>query len=247
MGRAIKITAQGQEFAYEYQDNGTSGSVIGTYPNGITQTVELDNLGDLSSLVYQKSAEQLAKFGYDFDVAGDLVGLQTTEPMPAESNSYRATYNNVNQIATYNGVADVFDYDADGNLIAGVLAGGEMFSASYDAENRLTSMLFTQDGVQIEERFTYNYRHQLVKYSRLENGAIVAEKKFVRLGLLELQERDGSDTVVAENSWRLDKPGGIGGLLLRTAGEQSYTYVTNHLGHVTGSTVVFKSLCHSYS
>ncbi|MHA2937680.1 hypothetical protein ACXJY6_05205 [Vibrio sp. RC27] len=80
--------------------------------------------------------------------------------------------------------------------------------------------------------FLYNYQHQLVEYSRLENGELVAEKKFVRLGLLELQELDGSEAVVAENSWRLDMPGGVGGLLLRSSGNEKYTYATNHLGHV---------------
>ncbi len=38
--------------------------------------------------------------------------------------------------------------------------------------------------------------------------------------------------MVAENSWRLDMPGGVGGLLLRSSGSDKYTYVTNHLGHV---------------
>ena len=30
----------------------------------------------------------------------------------------------------------------------------------------------------------------------------------------------------SENSWRLDRPGGVGGLLLRTEGGQEYSYIT---------------------
>jgi RHS repeat-associated protein len=231
LGRSNQIVAQGKTFSFNYTDSGNAKETV-NYPNGITQEISIDSTGDLESIDYQKSGSSIADFGYQFDVAGDIVGLDSSEEIPFESQSFTATYNNVNQIKTYNGDSGVFDYDADGNLISGKLADGEIFTAEYDAENRLTSMSFIRDGVSIEERFSYNYNHQLVSYSRYDNGELASEKNLVRLGLLEMQERDGSDTVIAENSWRLGKPGGIGGLLLRTEGDQEYSYITNHLGHV---------------
>ena len=59
-------------------------------------------------------------------------------------------------------------------------------------------------------------------YERTVNGTLVESKQFVRLGLLELQERNGSGDVIAENAWRLDAPGGIGGLLVRKSGDNKY-------------------------
>ncbi|WP_367990202.1 RHS repeat-associated core domain-containing protein [Vibrio sp. NTOU-M3] len=56
----------------------------------------------------------------------------------------------------------------------------------------------------------------------------------MRLGLVELQERDSQDNVLAENVWRLDMPGGVGDLIARVEGNQHYSYLTNHLGHVYG-------------
>ncbi|WP_367990200.1 hypothetical protein AB2S62_16510 [Vibrio sp. NTOU-M3] len=108
------------------------------------------------------------------------------------------------------------------------------FTASYDAENRLISIAFSKDGVAVEERFTYQFNHFLAKYERLENNQSVETKHFVRLGLVELQERDSQDNVLAENAWRLDMPGGVGGLIARVEGNQHYSYLTNHLGHVYG-------------
>ncbi len=146
LGRPSKVIAQGKTFEFSYTDEGDSADATVTYPNGITQSVELDSIGDLKALRYQKGATLLSDFGYEFDVAGDLVGLHTSEPMPFEPGSYKTTYNSVNQIKTFNGEEGVFTYDADGNLTSGLLAGGETFTAAYDAENRLTSIAFTYSG-----------------------------------------------------------------------------------------------------
>ncbi len=61
---------------------------------------------------------------------------------------------------------------------------------------------------------------------------MVQDKQFVRLGLVELQQRDGQGQVVQEYAWDLSAPGGIGGLLITQANKESFTYLYNHLGHV---------------
>ncbi len=127
-----------------------------------------------------------------------------------------------------------FVYDADGNLVQGKLGGGVPFLAEYDAENRLTSMSFSKNGVSIEERFYYQYDLMLAKYERFENGTLNETKHFVRFGLLELQERDAANNVIAENVWRIDSVGGVDGLVARQKQADHYSYLTNHLGHVYG-------------
>ena len=233
-GRVTDINALGEVFSYTYNDTKTAPEVITTYPNGLRQVTTVNKEGDLAGIDYFKGDTSLAQFGYEFNVAGKISSLDTTEPFSAEPVSFKATYNEVNQIRTYNGQSGVFIYDQDGNVVNGVLADNTPFEAEYDAENRLTSIQFTYDNSIIRESFSYSFQHFMTGYERTVNGTLVESKQFVRLGLLELQERNGSGDVIAENAWRLDAPGGIGGLLVRKSGDNKYTYMTNHLGHVYG-------------
>ncbi|WP_258186906.1 RHS repeat-associated core domain-containing protein, partial [Vibrio sp. 10N.286.45.A3] len=108
------------------------------------------------------------------------------------------------------------------------------FEADYDAENRLTAIRFEKSGTQIEERFEYGHDHFLRVYQRFESNIKTLEKRFVRLGLIELQERDSENNVLANNIWRPDRKGGVAGLLMRQQSQQNIYYMTNHLGHVYG-------------
>ncbi|MFS1442854.1 MULTISPECIES: hypothetical protein [unclassified Vibrio] len=71
-------------------------------------------------------------------------------------------------------------------------------------------------------------------YQRFESNIKTLEKRFVRLGLIELQECDSENSVLANNIWRPDRKGGVAGLLMRQQSQQNIYYMTNHLGHVYG-------------
>lgn len=106
------------------------------------------------------------------------------------------------------------------------------FEAEFDAENRLIKLSFTRGDTQYRETFAYGYDHMLAQYQLYKNKALVEEKQFVRLGLVEPQQRNAQGEVVQEYAWDKSAPGGIGGLLVAKTSSDIYTYVYNHLGHV---------------
>lgn len=234
LSRLKQISALEQVFDLTYNDTADDVSASLTYPNDVVQTLSFDSVGDISQLQYKRGDSKIAEFTFGFDVAGNITQLQTSESLPFEPVQPKASYNVLNQIKSWNGNTDVFAYDADGNLIRGLLPDNIPFTADYDAENRLVSIQFEKEGRSIEERFEYGYDHFLRVYQRFENSSKVVEKRFVRLGLIELEERDAQDNTLAKNIWRPDRPGGVGGLLMRQQNSQNYYYLTNHLGHVYG-------------
>ncbi|HFQ5191456.1 TPA: RHS repeat-associated core domain-containing protein, partial [Vibrio vulnificus] len=233
-GRLTSISALEQVFEITYDDTPQNVASRLKYPNGIEQVLSFDDIGDLSKLEYQKGENKVGEFTFGFDVAGKLTQLESNELLPLESPQKQATYNSLNQISSWNGDSKAFVYDADGNLTRGLLPGETPFEADYDAENRLTTIRFEKNSTQVEERFEYGHDHFLRVYQRFENNIKVEEKRFVRLGLIELQERDSENNVLANNIWRPDRKGGVAGLLMRQQSNQNIYYMTNHLGHVYG-------------
>ena len=57
-------------------------------------------------------------------------------------------------------------------------------------------------------------------------------KQFLRLGTIELQERNAQDQMVAENLWNPTAPGGIGGLLVRKVGDNKQYFHYDHIGNL---------------
>ncbi|WP_253918885.1 RHS repeat domain-containing protein [Vibrio sp. Vb339] len=186
----------------------------------------------MNSITYKSKGAVLANYQYRFDDAGQ-VSEQTGTPawfLPKPSSS--AKYNELNQITEWNGDANAFLYDKDGNLIKGILDDGVPFEAEYDAENRLTRLSFTRDNTHYREEFVYAHNNMLAQYQLYKNKMLVEDKQFVRLGLVELQQRNAQGQVVQEYAWDKSAPGGVGGLLVTKTGSNVYTYAYNHLGHV---------------
>ncbi|MCG9752332.1 RHS repeat protein [Vibrio brasiliensis] len=233
-GRLTSVSALEQVFELTYDDTPQNVASRLTYPNGIEQVLSFDDIGDISKLEYRKGEKTVGNFVFGFDVAGKLTQLESSELLPLERPQVQATYNSLNQISSWDGDSKAFVYDSDGNLIQGLLPGETPFFADYDAENRLTEIRFEKNGAQVEERFEYGHDHFLRVYQRFENNIKTAEKRFVRLGLIELQERDSENNVLANNVWRPDRKGGVAGLLMRQQSQQNTYYMTNHLGHVYG-------------
>ncbi|MCI5193369.1 MAG: RHS repeat-associated core domain-containing protein, partial [Candidatus Electrothrix sp. AU1_5] len=64
--------------------------------------------------------------------------------------------------------------------------------------------------------------------------APVTEHRYVLDGFNVLQERDGSNAVLREYTWGLNRGGGIGGLLELRQGGQHYAYLYDGKGNVDG-------------
>ncbi|GAK54248.1 YD repeat protein [Candidatus Moduliflexus flocculans] len=149
--------------------------------------------------------------------------------------------NAVNQLVSRTDPAQTFAYDADGNLTTGftasqpgVTGGGVfLFTATYDAENRLASLTY-KDGKNITQAFQYTYSGDglpaIVK--RLENGVVKEETRFVRDGGLIIQERNASNAVTRQYAWGLNLGGGIGGLLNQRRSGKDYAYLYDANGNV---------------
>ncbi len=108
-----------------------------------------------------------------------------------------------------------------------------MFTAKYDAENRMTSLEYTDSsGVLTARNFATAATGLLAEQTWYENGTPVYTVHIVRDGMLAIQDRDGKNVMLREHTWGLNLGGGIGGLLnLKTAG-QNYAYLYDGKGNV---------------
>ncbi len=232
LGRVATITALGQRFSYQYDHTALSPSVLLTYPNGITQRATYGKNSDLAQLQYRLGENRLADYQYQFDEAGQLAKQTGSSAWALPENNMVARYNDLNQIIEWNGNQATFVYDKDGNPTQGVLKDNIPFTAKYDAENRLTELMFTHNDVQYKEVFGYAYNHMLMQYQLYQDNVLVNTRRFVRLGLIELQQRNAQNEVEQEYSWNLYAPGGIGGLLTTKVANQHYYYLYSHIGSV---------------
>jgi RHS repeat-associated protein len=227
LGRLTQVN----DFTWDYDD--TTPAVTLTYPNGIKHTTTLDAIGDISNRKYANEDITALDIDYGYNNAGELISEKSNRYYPFTTwltlgLKKISQYNPLNQLITQDDTPLV--YDADGNLIEGYLADKTPFTASYDINNQLTSIRFKRDGIDYEERFRYFYTGMLASYELKENGTRTHYRQFLRLGTVEIQERNAQDQVVAQNLWNPTAPGGVGGLLERIAGEKQY-YHYDHNGN----------------
>jgi RHS repeat-associated protein len=108
-----------------------------------------------------------------------------------------------------------------------------MFSAAYDAENRLISLVYTNGGgVVFSNQYLYRWTDFLAETKQYQNGLLTNDIRFLRAGYFPLQERDSNNNVVQEYAWDFRKRGGIGGLLNLIRAGQSYSYTYDGKGNV---------------
>jgi RHS repeat-associated protein len=151
--------------------------------------------------------------------------------LPEQSTTYNT--NAVNQLLSTVTPDQLFDYDDDGNMVQGYTKDGYQFTATYDAENRMTSIQFTDGGGTVHrQEFLYSGDDLVAEQKRYENGTLVDTIRVVRDGMLALQDRDAGNAVVQEYTWGLNLGGGIGGLLNLHQSGQDYAYLYDGKGNV---------------
>ena len=205
-------------------------------PNGSFTSYQYDGLNRLTAISNRRSTgEVINEFLHAYN-AQDLRFSETISNGLAyactTNDMVRYDYNNLNQLLTSAPPSQIFAYDADGNLTQGVCPNGEAFSAVYDAENRLKSIIVTNSGQAIRTEYFYNGYGLLAQAKRYQNLLLSSDTRFVRDAFLTVQERDAGNNVVRGFSWGLHMGGGIGGLLdLRQTG-QNYSYLYDAKGNV---------------
>ena len=240
IGRLETVTQGTRQFKYSYETGKPSPlPQLFTRPEGHYSSYGYNIFGQLASIANKNSSNQVIDartFTYK-DNGSDLIATEEitnglTAPVKQGADSY--DYNLLNQLLKTKNLGQLFSYDADGNMVKGYTSGGFPFNASYDAQNRLTSISFT-DGDGIAKRTEYLYAgDSLISRTREYAGNVLtSDTQFLRSGLLPLQERDGSNTVTRSYLWNPQAPGGIGGLLGMKENNKNYTYLYDGNGNVT--------------
>jgi RHS repeat-associated protein len=233
LGRLTQVSGLGDSFNWQYNDSHKAPSVVLTQPNGISRTTMINAAGDISEHRYSNSSSIPLMYQYSYNTAGNLSNEKSNRKYPAiAEEELVAEYNQLNQLVTQQDLDNPLVYDDDGNLIEGYLRDKTPFTASYDINNQLTSIRFNRNDTQYEELFSYFYTGMLATYELKQNGTRSQYKQFLRLGTIELQERNAQDQVVAENLWNPTAPGGIGGLLVRQVGADKQYFHYDHIGNL---------------
>ncbi|NGN97100.1 RHS repeat protein [Grimontia sp. S25] len=232
LGRIANTTALGNVFKYHYDLSDSNLKFALDYPNGIRKESTLNSSADLNQIKYTLNDNVIADYQYGYNQAGQVKSQAGTSEFYKPQNTH-AEYNNLNQITKWQGKPSLFEYDQDGNPTKGLLADDIPYQAVYDAENRLVQIDFQKDGVSYSERFGYDHSSMLVQYELMKDGQPDKVKRFVRLGLVELQQRDENGNIEIEFVWDLNSLGGIGGLLISKAGDTSRFYIYDYIGNVS--------------
>jgi RHS repeat-associated protein len=221
-------------------------------PNGSATTYQYDSLNRLTGISSRNSASDIInQYVYAYNEQDMRSGetVTTGEPIAyPDDKLVTYDYNQLNQLVGSGNPDKTFAYDADGNMTRGYTPEGYLFAATYDAEDRLASVEYTDgDGKVQRTQYFYGGNHFPAKVKEFENGSLAGETIFVRDGLLVLQERDGANRLNREYTWGLDMGGGIGGLLnLRQEG-QDYSYLYDGKGNVAAILDQSQSIAASYA
>jgi RHS repeat-associated protein len=154
----------------------------------------------------------------------------------------------VNQITDSESPERAYTFDDDGNMTQGYTPEGYVFDATYDAENRLIFLEYTDSGSILHRtEYTYGGDNLLYQIRKLEDGVETDLRRIIRAGFLPIQERDGNNNVVREYVWGIDMGGGIGGLLAIKESGADYYYLYDGKGNVTAITDASGTVVATYS
>ncbi len=241
LNRLTEIQRSTDSFVYTYSGVNPLVQQL-TRPNGSTTEYEYNALNQLTSIVNLQHTDMgdmpLSQHTFTYNVhdlrASETLSGPAIPPAPVvPETSTTYTTNAVNQLVSTTGPDRTFVYDDDGNMTQGYTKEGYVFTAVYDAENRMTSIQYTDSSSVVHrQEFRYSGDDLQAEQKVYENGTLVDTVRIVRDGMLAIQDRNAGNTVVNEYTWGLNLGGGIGGLLnLKTAG-QNYAYLYDGKGNV---------------
>jgi RHS repeat-associated protein len=241
LGRTQTIQMGTDTFTYTY--DGASPLVTSlTRPNGrFTEYLydsQLKRLTAVTNWKSDKKTKEINSFGYTYNDQDYRENETITNGEPITSFTEGLTtyiYNNVNQITDSDGTTGprTYTFDNDGGMTQGYTPEGYPFTATYDAEDRLTSIQYTDSGSVVHEtHYTYGADDLLYEIRKVDGGA-ESITRIIRAGFLPIQERDGNNNIIREYVWGPGMGGGIGGLLAMKEGSNVYYYLYDGKGNVT--------------
>jgi RHS repeat-associated protein len=236
LNRLLSVTNSAGSYTYGY--TGASPMLQSlSRPNGSQTVYQYDPLKRLSSISNRRAGGQIiSQFQYGYD-SQDLCSSETISnglPVTLTNATTVNTFNSLNQLLN-SSPPRVFHYDLGGNLTQGYTPDGYLFTAAYDAENRLKSLSFTNGAGAIRRNdYFYNGSGFPVQVKTFVNGSLSNDSRVVYDGPVPIQERDGGNNVVRQYTWGLQGPGGLGGLLNLNQAGQNYSYIYDGKWNVVG-------------
>jgi RHS repeat-associated protein len=236
LNRLISITVESSTYTYGYVDANPLVQNL-TRPNGSRSLYQYDDLDRLLSLSNQRGDGQIIN---QFDYAYNAADMRSSETVSNgldftfdKNQLVTDTYNALNQLVSSGPSDRLFAYDADGNMTQGYTPTEQPFIATYDAENRLTFLSFTNStGIVYRQDYVYNGYGFLARLDQYTNGTLSGRMALLYDGRSPVQERDASNATTREYVWGLSFGGGIGGLLELSQGGESYSYLYDGKGNV---------------
>lgn len=238
LGRQSLVVVNGETFSLEYNGVNPLPNIL-TRPSGVTTDYQRDSLQRTTQVSNETSAGVVInRHAYTYNNQDLKDGETITSGNPYALNAPGVkTYqhNNLNQVLQSNPPERHYLYDADGNLTQGYTPQGYVFTASYDAANRLSTLQYTDAGA-ILHKIVYSYGgNNLVGQIDKYTGKTLTERtRFVRDGFLVVQELDGlnNNAVKRQYIWQDGAQGGIGRLLALLQNGQRYDYLYDDNGNV---------------
>lgn len=194
-------------------------------------------MNQLREITNKNSSDEIInQYVYEYDQKDQRAKETITNGLPAtglQNELITCNYNTVNQLLNSTNPDKNFKYDADGNMTKGYTPEGYVFTAVYDAENRLKSIEYTDTSIVHKTEYIYRSDSFLARIKRYENNTLVDDTSIIRDDFLPVQERDANNNTVREYAWGLNMGGGIGGLLNLKQSGQNYACLYDGKGNVT--------------
>ena len=250
LGRLATIAHGTRTYTLAYQGN-TNLIARLTRPNGSYSTYTNDALQRLTALGNYKSDNSVInRFDYSYNTDDQRAAETITNgpPMVALTPGLETMQvNALNQVASATNPARTYQYDADGNMTRGYTPTGFVWTASFDGEDRLAGIEYTDgSGVQHRTEFAYLGNDLVGRIRKYDAGVLASETRQVRDGFLAVQERNGSNAVGREYLWRDSGLGGIGRLLQLKNDQGFFDYLGDGRGNVAGLTDGAQAVVASY-
>jgi YD repeat-containing protein len=150
LGRLTQVQSGTDDFGYTFKSAAShlvdqltrpSGSYTNYSYNANKQLTTIDNKNSSDVTITSNT------FTYnDLDMIGSETLTANDLMAGFEQGLTTYNYNSVNQLLAIDNPSQTFDYDYDGNMINGYTPDGYQYAATYDGENRLISIEYTDSG-----------------------------------------------------------------------------------------------------
>ena len=251
LGRVTGVGEGGKSHVFSYSAAKPLPDSI-TRPSGSVTTIQRDSLYRTQQVDNKKSTNDLInRFAYTYAPGRNLPAGETVTggilPPAAPGAVQVYGYDSMNQPVSGTTPVRNYAWNQNGNLTTGYTIDGYPFTATYDGFDRLSTLEYTDSGgVARRTGYAYDGDGWLLSVMETADGETVREAKFVRLGPLLLQERDGAGAVVRDYTWSNPGSGGEELLGLRQGGVD-YEYLLDGRGRVAALTGANQAVVAAYA